>query len=172
MKCLSIRQPWATFIVHGFTSYDVRTWRTAHRGPLAVHAGRTLEDAAIALCRQPPLRRLLETAGYDSPFDLPRGRVVGVVELLDCHPAETAPADAGLVAATGCDLRSGRVRWQLARPRRLLRPLPLGARRGLFEIAAVPEPTAEEQSSRSAVLVSGVPGFGELANDFSPSLCF
>ena len=38
MKCLSILQPWAWAIIHGGKDVENRTWRTAYRGPLLIHA--------------------------------------------------------------------------------------------------------------------------------------
>jgi hypothetical protein len=41
MKCLSVHQPWAWAIVGGPKRIEHRTWRTAHRGQLLIHAGRS-----------------------------------------------------------------------------------------------------------------------------------
>jgi hypothetical protein len=40
MKALSVRQPWAFAIVMGFKPVENRTWFTAFRGPLLIHAGK------------------------------------------------------------------------------------------------------------------------------------
>lgn len=37
---LSLKQPWATLLVHGLKTIEVRSWRTARRGPLLIHAAR------------------------------------------------------------------------------------------------------------------------------------
>jgi predicted transcriptional regulator len=37
MKALSIREPWAGFIIHGKKTIELRTWRTNYRGPVLVH---------------------------------------------------------------------------------------------------------------------------------------
>ena len=34
MKALTIKQPWASLIVHGIKDIENRTWRTDYRGPL------------------------------------------------------------------------------------------------------------------------------------------
>lgn len=39
MKALSLWQPWATLIQVGVKWIETRSWRTAYRGPLAIHAG-------------------------------------------------------------------------------------------------------------------------------------
>jgi hypothetical protein len=37
---LSIRQPWAWLIVNGFKDLENRSWSTAFRGPVWIHAGK------------------------------------------------------------------------------------------------------------------------------------
>lgn len=39
MRALTIRQPWAGRIAHGDKRVENRTWGTAYRGLLLVHAG-------------------------------------------------------------------------------------------------------------------------------------
>ena len=41
MLCLTILEPWASGIVFGTKRVENRTWRTRHRGPLLIHAGRS-----------------------------------------------------------------------------------------------------------------------------------
>lgn len=38
MKALSVRQPWASLIAWGDKTVEHRSWSTAHRGPLLIHA--------------------------------------------------------------------------------------------------------------------------------------
>lgn len=42
MKAITICQPWATLIAHGHKPIENRAWRTNHRGPIAIHAGKSL----------------------------------------------------------------------------------------------------------------------------------
>lgn len=39
MKALSIRQPWASFIIWGLKDVENRSWPTEYGGPFLVHAG-------------------------------------------------------------------------------------------------------------------------------------
>jgi hypothetical protein len=66
MRALSVKQPWADAIVRGRQRVEFRSWRTAYRGPLAIHAS----------------TRPAAGAG-----ELPLGCLVGVVTLVDCKPA-------------------------------------------------------------------------------------
>ena len=36
--CLSMHQPWASLLVHGFKRFEGRMWSTKYRGPLWIHA--------------------------------------------------------------------------------------------------------------------------------------
>ncbi len=43
MKCLSVRQPWASLIIRGTKDVENRTWDTDYRGRLAIHASKRRE---------------------------------------------------------------------------------------------------------------------------------
>ncbi len=142
MKCLTVMQPWATLLVTGAKRFETRSWRTAYRGRVAIHAGRMFPEEARALCRQEPFRSALLLAGYRHPADLPVRAVLGTVELTDCLPA----AEVGHLLPSGCaelrfgDFRPGRWVWRVRAPQPLARPLPLIGRLGLYEIPAlIPE---------------------------------
>lgn len=42
-KALSLRQPWAWAVVHGYKDVENRSWSTKHRGPLLIHASKQLD---------------------------------------------------------------------------------------------------------------------------------
>ena len=90
IAALSIRQPWAWLIVHGHKDIENRGWPTNFRGPLLVHAGKTMtrrfydetvgELKLSGLC--PP-----DLPAYE---DLARGGLVGWTRVVDCvkeHPS-------------------------------------------------------------------------------------
>jgi len=41
-RCLSVRQPWAWALVNGFKPLENRDYMPNYRGPLVIHAGKTL----------------------------------------------------------------------------------------------------------------------------------
>lgn len=49
MLALTIHQPWAHLIAIGRKTIETRTWLTAHRGPLAIHA--SVQKPNPQLCR-------------------------------------------------------------------------------------------------------------------------
>lgn len=142
MKCLSVHQPWATLIVKGLVEYDVRSWQSAHRGPLAIHTSQKLPKGALELCRRPELCALLDQAGYAAAFELPRAGVIGVVQLIDVLDREAEPVFAAPRAAMGWDDRPGRFLWQMAQARALPVPIQIRTLQGVFDIpdGVIPAP--------------------------------
>jgi hypothetical protein len=140
MKTLSLHQPYATLVVLGAKRHETRSWQTAHRGPLAIHAGGLFPPATRALCRVEPFRTLLHQAGYPDADSLPLGVVLGVVELVRCVRIEELPVLDPVDRALG-DFGPGRWAWELAQPRRLLAPVPCRGRLGLFDGPDLPPET-------------------------------
>ena len=99
MKALSIRQPWAWLIVHGYKDMENRDWRIYQRGKILVHASkgctRREYEAAVAFAQ------LLLPAGVVIPCleDLPRGGICGSVEIADCVSCSESPWFVGEYAA-------------------------------------------------------------------------
>jgi hypothetical protein len=85
MKAIAIRQPFAWLIVHGYKDVENRTWATSHRGPLLVHASKTLHRAAsevVAYCH---------AQGIPLPEYVDVGGIVGittVVDVVDSHSSQ------------------------------------------------------------------------------------
>ena len=130
MRALSVMQPWAALIVVGAKRIETRSWRTCFRGRIAVHASSRLPADYDDLIRREPFRSAL----LNSPWNrLPRGVLLGTIELLDCVRVEDIDTTEDMERAFG-DFAPGRWAWLLADPR----PLPcLAAVRGwpgVFEI--------------------------------------
>jgi hypothetical protein len=98
LRALSLRQPWAEQVMRGEKVVEYRTRATQIRGTIYIYAslGRysAQEEAEFA-----------DEAGF-SLDDLPRGVLVGTVELYDCHH----------------DRRYDEYQWHLRNPRRLAAP--------------------------------------------------
>lgn len=90
VQVLSLTQPWATLLVLGYKKIETRSWYTAHRGELWIHAAagcstfgkRYLRE----LCECWPFRQCLAEAGYKSFDELPRGQILGRGVLAACNP--------------------------------------------------------------------------------------
>jgi len=76
MKAISIRQPWAWLILHGGKDIENRTWATKYRGPVLIHAGKTIDQPAYHYVY----------GEYDIPprDEIALGGFVGVATLVDC----------------------------------------------------------------------------------------
>lgn len=72
MKVLTIRQPWATLIMQKDKRFEFRSWQTKYRGDLLIHAGKGIDREAM--------KRLTKYI----PKDLPTGKILGKVTLVDC----------------------------------------------------------------------------------------
>jgi activating signal cointegrator 1 len=101
--CLSIQQPWASLIMDGVRVLENRSWKTLHRGRLWIHAS----NASLA-----------PAPGIDLPDPLPRGALVGSVQLVAIHALEGLPED----LSKRWDAK-GPLCWVLADPQPLLAPL-------------------------------------------------
>jgi hypothetical protein len=72
---LSLKQPWATLLVHGLKTIEVRRWPTARRGAILIHAARVPDERPEVWAKVPaqllPAARLL-------------GGIIGEGELTSC----------------------------------------------------------------------------------------
>lgn len=135
MKCLSILQPWASLILWGAKRFETRRWATAYRGPLVIHAGKRLDGDVVWLCQEEPYRSLLRRHGQRWAADLPRGVLLGVVELTDCVSGDLlGPGDLGEQELALGQFRAGCYAWKLERPRLLARPIRSSGRLGLYDL--------------------------------------
>lgn len=108
MKSLCIRQPYASDIVNGVKTIEVRSWRTAYRGDLFITA---------AAKRDPQFPKF------------PYGCIVGIVELIDCREFTIADEE-----ASECEFAPGFYAWVFTRPRALRWCPEVKSRRGLFDL--------------------------------------
>lgn len=86
MRAVTIRQPWATLIAVGEKRFETRSWATKHRGHIAIHAGKVIDNKA---CQHPEIKAMLAKHGYFTPSDLPIGAVIATGIVTDCWQAFT-----------------------------------------------------------------------------------
>lgn len=115
MKALSVRNPWAALIARGQKTIEIRTWRTAYRGPLVIVASASPCSAE-------------DRAEFNLPADVPRGCMVALCDLTDVRPAR-----AGDARAACCDIDAGDYAWCLSNVRRL-EPSPVRGRLNLYDV--------------------------------------
>jgi (5-formylfuran-3-yl)methyl phosphate synthase len=87
---LSLKQPWATLLVHGLKTIEIRRWSTTRQGRVLIHAARHPDPGEQAWARLP------EHLQADAQQ---RGGIVGAGDLTGCIAYRTArafAADRGL----------------------------------------------------------------------------
>jgi hypothetical protein len=148
MKAVTIHQPWATLLITAEKAYETRSWQTAHRGPIALHAARKFTDDMRTLIGMDPFHQALRKHGITKAEHLPKGAVIGVAELTDCVATETLDLEiAKSQEERFGDFRPGRWAWKLANPIRFQTPIPFQGKLGLFD---VPDDLLPEMSRKSA----------------------
>lgn len=125
-KAITVTQPFASLIAAGVKRYETRSWSTKHRGPVLIHAGKSVwgPDAVrfgLELHHSGLLPSRLS--------GLPRGAIIAIAELVDVVPSEMVERD---------DLVSGpflpaAFAWRLAAVRILPEFIPWRGRLGLWD---------------------------------------
>lgn len=86
MKALSLWQPHASAIALGLKIFETRGWDTSYRGPLAIHASKkTFREKDYDWNYFCEVKKRLSVAGMPL-WRLPYGKVVCIVDLVDCVP--------------------------------------------------------------------------------------
>jgi hypothetical protein len=73
---LSLKQPWATLLVHGLKTIEVRNWPTLRRGRVLIHAARVPDG------RVEGWNRIADDLRVSAAQV---GGIIGCAELLDCR---------------------------------------------------------------------------------------
>lgn len=82
MKAITVKPVWAWAIIHAGKNIENRSWLTHIRGPVAIHASKNLTRSEYEESKEYlPRRWRKELPAYE---DLPRGVIIGVVDLVDC----------------------------------------------------------------------------------------
>lgn len=151
MKVVSLYQPYAQLCVlqsladplRGEKGVETRSWRTSHRGLLAIHAAKNMPKWCRDLLDREPFKSVLARHGYHTLARLPRGRVLGTVHLMDVEPTDgygiqVQPLLHGLhefstVEHAFGDYALGRFGWVLRYPTMFVEPVPALGRQQLWD---------------------------------------
>ncbi len=101
MKTLTLTQPWASLVACGAKRIETRSWQTAYRGPLAIHAAKGFPAYAkdLAKCRK-IVDLLTPHLGSKSEREylirMPFGSVVATCTLVDILPVESVGCLSGV----------------------------------------------------------------------------
>jgi activating signal cointegrator 1 len=132
MKCLTIRQPWATLIALGEKQIETRSWPTSYRGDLAIHAGMQVDKA---ICKTEPYQSVLTRHGYTAD-NLPSGVILATSRLAGCcgvTPQQAQQSWPGGNEYVFGDYAEGRYAWKLEGVVALAHPIAAKGRLGFWE---------------------------------------
>lgn len=118
MKALTVCQPYAELIARGLKPIENRTWPTAYRGPLVIHAGKS--------------REWMADGDIEAYPDMAFGAVVAIVELVDCRRVDDLP-----VSLRHHKHANGPWCWVLSHVQRL-DPVPARGAQGLWDYDSMP----------------------------------
>jgi hypothetical protein len=103
MKALTLTQPWASLVAISAKKIETRSWRTAYRGPLAIHAAKGFPKGAqdyldslvffgafkpkhAAILKRVGLRLVPKPCKREVAGSLPVGAVIATCRLISCLP--------------------------------------------------------------------------------------
>jgi hypothetical protein len=76
LPALSVRQPWASMIISGMKTVELRSWPTNYRGWLWIHSGKKVDQEALDLLD-------------DQAHEYQTGGLLGIAHLTDVRKIET-----------------------------------------------------------------------------------
>lgn len=137
MKAITIHQPWASLIAHGYKRYETRSWKTNYRGPIAIHASKRFIKIDL------PVERGSHQYYLTQGVNTHMGSVIAIADLVDCWKVldknliEAQPPSEKRVRFLDAreipfgDFTPGRYAWELANIRRI-EPIPAKGQQGLW----------------------------------------
>lgn len=91
MKAITVKQPWASLIVHGIKDIENRTWRTNFRGRALIHAAGSRGKKFKIDLTDDQMKFAFPVVTKECMFgNFPFGAIIGSVEIMDCvvnHPS-------------------------------------------------------------------------------------
>jgi len=105
MKAISIKQPWASYIVNGEKTIETRTRKTPYRGRIIIVSSKTPKIGIT-------------------------GKALGSAKLINCRPMVKADESQAL-----CNLYKGAYAWILTDIEKFTAPFPVKGKLGLYEIS-------------------------------------
>jgi hypothetical protein len=111
---LGIQQPWGELILRGIKTLEIRTQSTQVRGRIYLYASKQASTLPAALAAAREHRLEVEA--------LPRGLLIGSVEIVESRRAQSHDAAAACVPT---ELLADRHAWRFAAPERFPEPLPV-----------------------------------------------
>lgn len=130
MIAITVRQPWATWLVMGVKVYETRGWSCHHRGLIAIHAGRHW-DKDIEAFTQHMLAKYPQLRPADDLF--PLGGVVGVCKITAVYDAGQLSYKLGRMESELGDFSEGRRAWRMEEAEIYAKPIWCAGKQSLWQ---------------------------------------
>ncbi len=150
MKALTLTQPWATLMALGEKKFETRSWKAPHGiGTFAITASKSFPEMEKMLTTTEPFRSVLAKHGLDRS-KLPLACIVGVTELVDCHPTDGSRWLSGCIALMDQEhafgnYDPGRFAFECRNTRILTKPIPVRGFQKFWNLPADIEAQVVEQ---------------------------
>jgi activating signal cointegrator 1 len=134
-RCISLWEPWASlWLTEGAKVFETRSWPTAYRGKLLVHAAKSTNGKDELY--YPLFQEHLARAGVLRWQDFHLGCIIGSVDLIGCCKSQDVPRDAISDHEKDFgDWTYGRYVWERAEnPVRFKTPIPYRGSQGFFDV--------------------------------------
>ena len=137
MKAITIKQPWASLIVSGLKDIENRTWNCPKKylgKRVLIHAAKTSVKEGWSALNGMQIEKVSKHKDklYGDNEDLPKGAIIGSVEIVDCiqnHPSPWA--------------EKGVWNWVLANPILFPEPIPAKGKLSFWEYDKILEPVSD-----------------------------
>lgn len=133
MRAISLWQPWASLVATNWKHYETRSWQTPYRGPLVICAAKRIDDLDYWF-NQPEFRRHLIASGIKHYVDLPLGKALCIVNLVDIFQTEHIRHRLDATERAFGNYEDGRFAWKLDFDIRFINPFPVRGSQGLFNV--------------------------------------
>jgi hypothetical protein len=152
MKVLSLRQPWASMVVHAGKRIENRKWKTNFRGEFLIHASKTMTQMEYTNAVRWALERGLIEDAEDVAHHLVFGGIIGRAQLVDVVP----PDGFGVSDPPFCRVPKGLEGWHMHDQYGFvledIRPLPFTPCKGSLNFFRAPETVLAQLGLRAQIV--------------------
>jgi len=137
MKVISIWQPWASLIVHGFKSIETRSWaapKSLLKDTIGIAATKQIRPEQRIAAQDPEFVRFYQETGLPPLEELPHGAILGTAVLNSCDViTEDDMEDITEEEQAFGWYSPGRYAWRLRYPKAFAAPYVARGAQGVWE---------------------------------------
>jgi activating signal cointegrator 1 len=130
MQAITLYQPYATAILVGKKKIDTRSWKTNHRGTIAIHAAKVFPKFEQELLRKEMITSRLPPNIEEYSF----GAIICLADITDVRATEDLYFEIGVNERRYGNYSKGRWGWILTNIRPLLKPIKCNGRQKTWKV--------------------------------------